>query len=328
MKKILMSALALALLCNVCPAHADVLSDMPQKTFSAFNALKKGKTTEEKTELDHAAAQHADPAVRALAYASITRNYDSENDDLKFYIEQLKKEQDPKVLALGLRCFMNNLKVSNDLYEFYKQNAAHPDAEVRKGAMAGLINTNNRSVAGIEAEAVKFLDDKDEKVCLAACKELARANNGEAMTRIEALIKSNDPSKVKLLGSCAEGLVTLWYYHPSFNSFDAKAYQLTLDYLKMTPRSKDMPAWQVISALKKAPKPTWEKLTKGVYKRSDVVAVLADIAKDKAANKMAREYALEAIAIHGTKADLEALAPALEGDPVAKKLEKVMQTAK
>ena len=328
MKKILSLTLGLFLLCHACPASADVFSDMAKKDLSTYGALKKGKSQAEKLEIDKAAAQHEDPAVRALPYTNISRNYASDSEELKFFTGLLKKEQDPKVLALGLRCFMNNLKVSNDLYEFYKKCASHPDAGVRKGAMAGLVNTNNKSVAGIEAEAVKFLDDKDENVCQDACKELARANNALALDKIDAFIKANDPAKAKLLGKCAEGLTSLWYYAPFFNTFDARAYKMTLAYLKLAPRSKDLPVWQVIAPLRKAPKPDWEKLANGVYKGSEVAAVLADIAKDKAADRMTREYAIEAIAIHGTKADLEALAQALGDDKVAKKIEKAMQSAK
>lgn len=273
------------------------------------------------------AAQHEAPAIRVLAYGTITRNYDSENDDLKFFIDLLKKEQDTKVLAAGLHSFMNNLKVSQELYEFYKACASHEDASVRSGAMMGLINSNNKSVAGIEAEAVKFLDDKDEKIRMDACKGLARANNAAALDKIDAMLKANEASQAKLLGSCAEGLEALWYDAPFFKNFDARAYNMTLTYLK-SPRSKDIPAWQVISNLKKAPKPEWFKLSDGVYKAADVTAVLVDIAKDKNAPKMAREYSIEAISVHGSKADLKALAQELAGDPVAKKIEKAMKTAK
>lgn len=273
------------------------------------------------------AAQHEAPAIRVLAYGTITRNYDSENDDLKFFIDLLKKEQDTKVLAAGLHSFMNNLKVSQELYEFYKACASHEDASVRSGAMMGLINSNSKSVAGIEAEAVKFLDDKDEKIRMDACKGLARADNAVALDKIDAMLKANDASQAKLLGSCAEGLEALWYDAPFFKNFDARAYNMTLTYLK-SPRSKDIPAWQVISNLKKAPKPEWFKLSDGVYKAADVTAVLVDIAKDKNAPKMAREYSIEAISVHGSKADLEALAQELAGDPVAKKIEKAMKTAK
>lgn len=327
MKKFLKLAIAMAVSGTICTAQADVFSDMEKKNVSSYNALLKGKTTEEKLELEHAAAVHEDPEIRALPYDRATRNYASEDSELKFFTEQLQKEQDSKVLAAGLRSLMNNLKVSPALYELYKKSATHADSSVRSAAMMGLINTNNSSVAGIESEAIKFLDDKDPKIAMSACKELGRAKNAAAIDRVEAMLKSYDPAQAKLLGSCAEGLLYMWYDAPFFKSFDARAYKMTLDYLKL-PRSKDMPAWSVISNLKKAPKPEWFKLSDGAYKPADVVAVLADIAKDKQAPKMAREYSVEAIGIHGTKADLEALAKELADDPVAKKIEKAMKTAK
>ena len=52
-------------------------------------------------------------------------------------------------------------------------------------------------------------------------------------------------------------------------------------------------------------------------------------AKDPQANGRARDYALEAIASHGGKAGLQALAPALKDDAdMTRKLEKAMQKAK
>lgn len=327
MKKILGLAIAMAIYGTAYTAQADVFSDMAKKDVSTYNALLKGKSHQEANEIDRAALQHEDNAIRILPYARVTRNYDSDTEELKFFTEQLKNEQDVKVIAAGLRSLMNNLAVSPELYEFYKQSASHADATVRNAAMMGIINTNNNSVPGIEVEAVKFLDDKDQKNSIDACKALARANNVAALDKIDSMIKAYDVSQAKLLGSCAEGLITLWYDAPFFKKFDARAYNMTLTYLK-SPRSKDMPAWQVISPLKKAPKPDWFKLSDGVYKASDVATVLIDIAKDKNVSKMTREYAIEAIGIHGTKADLEALAQEIAGDPVAKKIEKVMKTAK
>ena len=58
-------------------------------------------------------------------------------------------------------------------------------------------------------------------------------------------------------------------------------------------------------------------------------AALAEIVKDPQANGRARDYALEAIAIHGGKAGLQALTPALKDDAdMTRKLEKAMQKAK
>ena len=125
-----------------------------------------------------------------------------------------------------------------------------------------------------------------------------------------------------MLGACVEGLTTLRYYYPFFDSFDPKAYQMTLAYLKKTPRSGNLPTWMVIGSLMKEPKAEWKTLARE-FKAKDLVAALADIAKDPQANSRARDYALEAIAIHGGKAGLQALAPALKDDAdMTRKLER------
>lgn len=35
--------------------------------------------------------------------------------------------------------------------------------------------------------------------------------------------QSGDASQGELLGACVEGLTTLWYYYPFFDSFDPRA---------------------------------------------------------------------------------------------------------
>lgn len=71
---------------------------------------------------------------------------------------------------------------------------------------------------------------------------------------------------------------------------------MTLAYLKKTPRSGNLPTWMVIGSLMKEPKAEWKTLARE-FKAKDLVAALAEIAKDPQANGRAREYALEAIAI-------------------------------
>ena len=308
-------------------AHADMFSDMPEKTKSAYDALVKDKTRDERNAIDRAAAAHSDPAIRVLAYQGITRNYDDKSADLQYYVGQITKEQDPKVLATGLKSLMNNLAHSPELYGFYKKNASHENAEVRQSAMQGLINSNNKAAAGIEAEGLKFLDDPDEKIRAQACRELLRNGNSQALPKVQDMLKSAETSQAAVLGKCAEGLLTLWYDKPFFKKFDAQAYKLTLEYLNKTPRSGDLPAWTVLSTLKETPKDAWKSLAKD-YKGSEVTAALAAVAKDPNASKNARENAIAAIAVHGAKADLEALADALKDDPMAKAVEKALQKAK
>ena len=103
---------------------------------------------------------------------------------------------------------------------------------------------------------------------------------------------------------------------------------MTLAYLKKTPRSGNLPTWMVIGNLMKEPKAEWKTLARE-FKAKDLVAALAEIAKDPQANSRAREYALEAIVSHGGKAGLQTLAPALKDDAdMTRKIEKAMQKAR
>lgn len=306
-------------------SYVDMLNKLPkEKTKAAYDAMVREVTREERNAIEEAAIAHSDPAIRILPHQNMTFNFcPDDSPRFKFFVEQLIKEQDTKVLAAGLRSMMNNL-CNPELYEFYKKSATHENVDVRKAAMNGLINSNNKAVEGIEAEAIKFMDDADESVRVRACEDLLRNGNSLVLPKVEALLKGTDASQEKVLAGCAKGLLNQWYYAPFFKEFDAKAYQLTLDYLNKTPRSKELPTWTVLSTLGKAPKDEWKALAKE-YKGKDVTAALVAVAKDAGASKQAREYAIQAIAVHGTKADLEALAKALGDDPVAKEVEKTLQ---
>ena len=308
--------------------YAAKLSSLPkEKTKAAYDAMVREVTNEERHAIEMAAVAHSDPAIRILPHQNMTFNFctgPADSPRFKHFVEQLIKEQDTKVLAAGLRSMMNDLGCNPELYEFYKKSATHENVDVRKAAMNGLINSNNKAVEGIEAEAIKFMDDADEGIRKSACEDLLRNGNSLVLPKVEALLKGTDASQEKVLTGCVKGLLDQWYDAPFFKRFDAKAYQLTLDYLNKTPRSKELPAWQVVGDLKKEPKDEWKALAKE-YKAKDVTAALVAVAKDAGADKMAREYAIQAIAVHGTKADLEALAKALGDDPVAKEVEKTLQ---
>lgn len=58
---------------------------------------------------------------------------------------------------------------------------------------------------------------------------------------------------------------------------------MTLAYLKKTPRSGNLPTWMVIGNLMKEPKAEWKTLARE-FKAKDLVAALAEIAKDPQAN--------------------------------------------
>ncbi len=291
----------------------------------ALKALYAGKKTAESSAIDIQLLKDSAPEVRAYAWNRATRNYDNESDELKALIDNLKAEKNPEVLAAGLKSLMNNLKVSTDLYSFYKECATHSDAKVRGGAAMGIINSNNASVDGIFDEAMKFLNDADKTVRGNACRDLGRLNKPEAVVpALDKILQSNDENDVAVQDKCFEGLMNMWYNAPMFDKFDESAYKASMNYLKKTPRTDKVPAWQVVSPFKKAPKDSWKNLAKG-FDAKALVATLTDIVKDENAGKMLREYAIEAIGAQGEKADLEALNAALTDDKLKAKVTKALE---
>ncbi len=304
---------------------ADPFAGMDKKKYD--EAVKNMKN-DERNAFEVKALKHADPKVRKLPMTNMTYNLEkgSKSEKADALLNILQNETDLEVLEVALRSNMNNLIVSNDFFEAYKKAATHEDVKIRKAAMNGLINSNNKSVEGIEEVAVKYLDDADAGVRADACKNLAHNKFASAMPKIEEILKSSDDAK--LLEGCMKGIMDQWYYAPFFKEFDAKAYQLTLDYLKKTPRSKDLPGWSIISPLQKPAKDEWKELAKNDFKANDLVAALSDVVKDDNAAPMAREYAVKAIAVQGTKADLEALDKAVSDDKIKKEIAKALESAK
>jgi hypothetical protein len=292
-----------------------------------FDEMVKEMTQDERNEFEIKVLQHKDPKVRIIPMKNMTYNFDKGTKTPKsdVLLNILQNETDPDVLTQALRSNMNNLIVSDDFYEAFKKHAASDNPDIRMAAMQGIINSNNHSIEGIEAEGIKFLDDKDARISSGACKELLSNKYTSAMPKIEEIM--NTSTDEVMLQTCAKGLMDLWYYPPFFKDFDAKAYQMTLNYLKKSPRTDRTPGWEIISKLTKAPKDSWIELAKD-FKAKDLVATLSDIAKDENANARAREYSIDAIAIHGTKADLTALDKAIGDDKLKAKIAKAMETAK
>lgn len=351
MKKLLVLALVLGLCSSACgkkeeaPATddktaeakaddtkaADAKADSPKLLKDdgtldkdAADALYKDKEKSDKVKVDMQLLKDESPLVRAYAYNRLTRNYDQNNQELQDLVAALKTEKDPAVLKAGLKSLMNNYKVSSDLYELAKQSASHENKDVRMGAAMGLVNSNNKDVEGLYDEAVKLLDDEDAEVASYACENILKLEHEGAIDEVVKRINSEEAKHIAISGACALGLQKIWYNYPSFDKYDAAANKATIDYLKKTPRTKDLPSWNVVSKFMKAPKEEWKSLAKD-FDAKELVTVLSDIVKDENANTLARQYSIEAIAVHGTKADLEALSKDLKDDAMKDKVAKALE---
>jgi len=338
MKKLFIFALASLLTLSACgkkadenkadEAKAEVAADAKADEKDPLVGLdKKGwdemvgkmKSTERK-QLEAKALKHADPNVRKLPLINYTHNLEKGYGDeimAEPLLHVLQNETDLEVLELALKSNMNNLSYSKDFFEAYKKYINHENVDIRKAAMEGFINSNNlkANVEGLEDVAIKFLDDPDSSVKSKACYYLAYYKYPSVKPKIAEFIKS--ASDEEMLAECVKGLTETWYN--SFGDFDEEAYKMTMDYLKKTPRTRVTPSYIVIERLANSPRDSWVDVAKDKFDAKSLVAVLSDIAKDGNASEGARTSAIEAIAIHGTKADLTALNKAITEEGVVKR---------
>lgn len=304
-------------------ADADLvkLLDGIELTPKGLKTLYVGKKVEEAVEFDLKLIKHESEIVRAFVFDRVTRNYNENQKELQIFVAALKAEKSPKVIAAGLKSLMNNLKVSSDLYEFTKECAKHDDKDVRNSAALTLSNSNNKSVDGIFDEAIKLLNDSEKDVRKTVCKNLPHLGNEAVIPEIVKILTSSEQKDIDIHGDCLDGLVSMWYNYPAFDSQSEAAYKATLDYLKTTPRTNNVPAWNGMGKLgyNADKKPDW-KAGATYFKAEELVSVMSDIAKDAAVSFNARKGAIKSIAAIGSKADLEALNAAIdESDSKTKK---------
>ncbi len=272
-----------------------------------------GKKIEEVVVLEQQLIKHESEIVRAFVFERTVRNYSENQKELKNFVAVLKAEKSPKVIEAGLKSLMNNLKVSADLYEFTKECAKSDDKVIRSSAALVLSNSNNKSVDGIFDEAIKLLNDSDNDVRKVVCKNLPRSGNEAVIPEIVKILGSSEQKELDIHGDCLDGLVSMWYNYPVFDSQSEAAYKATLDYLKTTPRTNNVPAWNGMGKLSynADKKPDW-KAGATYFKAEDLVAVMFEIAKDPEASFNARKSAIKSIAAMGAKTDLEALHAAID----------------
>lgn len=352
MKKLIVFGLAFALCVTACSKKAEKASSTPSSktetaspvaiednkaklakllegvelTSKGLKSLYDGKKYSEVDELDFLLLGHDNEEVRTFVYNRSIRNYSSNSDELQKFVAYLKGEKNAEALEAGLKSLSNNLKVSPDLYEFAKTCAKSDDTSVRAMAAYALSNVNNKSVSGIYDEAIKLINDPENDVRKVVCEELPRSGNEAVVPELVKILKSTDDKDVAIHGECLNGLVSMWYNWPIFDNYSEAAYNATLDYFKTTPRTKKIPAWTGMSKLGNNYKEEW-KTTATFVNLDDIVAVMADVAKDDNADSMVRRSAVKAIGVFGTKADLESLNAAMGDSKDSANVKKEIESA-
>lgn len=244
------------------------------------------------------------PQVRGVAIQQYGGLFGMSAETASKLVKALENEQNPFVLKEGIRTLGNELK-RDDVKKFVLGQIGNDNKEVRKSVALSVGNYWSIGLDGVKDAAVKLMNDGDEEVRKTMLGNVGQLADDSFVPELVKVL--NDPSQGKLHGDAMRSLYTMWYDYPQHKNTSKAAYEATVNYLKTTPRTKDIPAWQAIGGLQNQNAKEYDawKAKATYYNNSEYVKLMMDIAADPNANWLGRGPAVKVIAKIGTKADLE-----------------------
>lgn len=237
------------------------------------------------------------PQVRAFVCQKL-QNYENFDSEMgKKFFKLLETETDPNVLYDATYA-MCNCAFQPEVAAFILRMTDHENPKIRMTAAVACQGNRSKGVDGMLEAMIKLMNDPDDDVKKAACRYAGGLEDDGVIDALAAIL--NDPAQVKFHGSCLEGLYKLWCDYPSYKSKSERAYKVTMDYLKTTPRSKDVPSWSGISAMKNFDVNKAEAFLAEAdyYSSSEMYDVFSAILADEEADFNARKGTIGVIASH------------------------------
>lgn len=250
--------------------------------------------------------KNSSPSVRGVVVQQYGGLFGMSAETASKLVKALSAEKNAFVLKEGIKTLANQLKY-DDVKQFVLGQIGNDNKEVRKAIALSVGNTWNKGIDGVNDAARKLLADGDDDVRRTM---LGYVGQLEDESFIPDLVKVlDDPEQGKLHGDAMRSLYTMWYDYPKHKNTSKAAYEATVKYLKTTPRTRDIPAWQTIGQLANRNERAYDawKSQATYYNNAEFVKLMMDIAADPNANWLGRGPAVKVIAKIGTKADLEKL---------------------
>lgn len=250
--------------------------------------------------------KNSSPSVRGVVVQQYGGLFGMSAETASKLVKALSAEKNAFVLKEGIKTLANQLKY-DDVKQFVLGQIDNDNKEVRKAIALSVGNIWNKGIDGVNDAAKKLLADGDDDV---RGTMLGYVGQLEDESFIPDLVKVlDDPEQGKLHGDAMRSLYTMWYDYPKHKNTSKAAYEATVKYLKTTPRTRDIPAWDTIGQLANRNERTYDawKSQATYYNNAEFVKLMMNIAADPNANWLGRGPAVKVIAKIGTKADLEKL---------------------
>lgn len=250
--------------------------------------------------------KNSSPSVRGVVVQQYGGLFGMSAETASKLVKALSAEKNAFVLKEGIKTLANQLKY-DDVKQFVLGQIDNDNKEVRKAIALSVGNIWNKGIDGVNDAAKKLLADGDDDV---RGTMLGYVGQLEDESFIPDLVKVlDDPEQGKLHGDAMRSLYTMWYDYPKHKNTSKAAYEATVKYLKTTPRTRDIPAWETIGQLANRYEKAYDawKAKATYYNNAEFLKLMMDIAADPNANWLGRGPAVKVIAKIGTKADLEKL---------------------
>lgn len=253
------------------------------------------------------------PQVRGYAISHVSSIFGVSEEDRAMVKEVLKTEKEPYVLKRAVDALANEGAEDADVGQFLLDMAKHENPYVKEEAAFALGNSWNRGLDGAVDAIITLMSDSNDDVRNAAYRYAGKLNDEKIIDPIVKMLKNPDESKFHASG--VESLVTLWYDYPFHENTSEKAYRATIDYLKTTPASDNVPDWTTITSFQTKASDKFDKwLAKATYfDTNEIAQVMTDIVKNPDVKWLGRTGAVKVIAAHCSKDAFTALGKVVNG---------------
>lgn len=269
------------------------------------------------------------PQVRGRAISNISSMLGADENNLALAKELIKTEKEPFVLYKATEALSNEGGADAEIGKFLMDMAKNENHLIRMRAAMALGNSWSKGIDGVVDQVIALMSDSNINVRRAAYRYAGKLGDEKVIQPIVEML--NNPDDAELHGDGIESLVKLWFDFPFHKNTSEAAYRATLDYLKKTPATDDIPAWTAVGSFNTISESNFDEWKKKAtyYNPSEIVAIMTDLIKNPDVNSNARDTAIDVIKTHGTRADLEALKPVIDSltDEDASNLQNAYKTA-
>ncbi len=234
------------------------------------------------------------PAIRLHAASLMGSLVGASPESQALIIKTLKTEQNPQVMRALIRTVSSKVAENAELCEALKSLAGHSDENVRIALNDAFTSTWAAGTEGTLELAMKAVEnDPSPKVREQACKRLGNRAEEKVLPLLEkmTLAPGDNP---KLYAACMNGLTAMWSAPVVPKTPSEKAYRLTIQRLSQTPRTEQMPPWNIMPNLAWAAKDQL-KAAEPWLNVDDLKRVLTEIVSDRNAHWMARTSAINTL---------------------------------